>query len=320
MDYLFALAGFVLLFVGGESLVRGAVALAHRFQVSPLFTGIVVVGFGTSSPELLVCVEAVLLGKDDIAVGNIVGSNIANVMLILGVAALIQPIVSQGSVLSRDGVMMLASGVILVALGLAGETPRLAGLALLAVLAGFIAYSFRGERDGDGGVGAALVAEAEEMAATPKNPWLSLLVVVVGVLALVIGSGLLVEGATGIAMAAGVPEAVIAVSLVAVGTSLPELATVIVAALRKHADVALGNVLGSNIFNVLGVLGVTALVEPVAIAPSFMVLDMWVMLGVSALLLVFMGTGRRVSRWESGVLLAGYAGYIGVLFAMPGLG
>ncbi len=320
MDYLFALAGLVLLFLGGESLVRGAVGLARRFEVSPLFSGIVIVGFGTSAPELFVCVEAVLRGQYDIAVGNIVGSNIANVMLILGIAALIQPVISRGAVLRRDGVMMLASSLVLVALAVNGEVPRLAGGVLLAVLLAFIAYSFRGERNnGEGVLESAYVTEVTEMERTPQKLWLGLLISGVGIAALVAGSALLVEGATGIAVAAGISEAVIAVTLVAVGTSLPELATVIVAALRKHADVALGNVLGSNIFNAFGILGVTALVEPVMISAHFLRQDVWVMLGASILLLVFMATKGRVTRWESGILLTGYAGYVMFLFTIQGV-
>lgn len=310
MDYLLALGGLVLLFVGGESLVRGAVGLAQRLDVSPLFTGLFVVGFGTSAPEFVVCLEAALRGQYEITVGNIVGSNIANIMLILGVAALIQPVLSRRSILRRDGLAMLLASVVLVGLAFFGEVSRpLAALMLLALF-GFIGGCYWHERRQSGELTASVEHEVEDLGRLPNNLLVALLVSLIGALALVFGSHMLVEGATRIAVGFGVSQAVIGVTLVAIGTSLPELAAAIVAALRRHADVALGNVLGSNVFNVFGMLGLTALIKPVAIAPAFLHLDMWVMLGVSVLLLVLLATGNRLSRPESLVLLAGYTGYI----------
>ncbi|RDD61808.1 calcium/sodium antiporter [Ferruginivarius sediminum] len=316
MDYALAIGGFVLLFLGGESLVRGAVGLAQRLDTSPLFTGLVVVGFGTSAPEFVVCLEAALRGQYDITVGNIVGSNIANIMLILGLAALVQPVISRPSILRRDGFAMLAASVLLVGLAFAGGISRWMAVAMLAVLIGFIAYCFRGERNNGGVKG--YEHEIEDLGRLPHRLPLALLASAIGIAALVFGSRMLVGGATGIARDAGVSEAVIGVTLVAVGTSLPELAAALVAALRRHADVALGNVLGSNVFNVFGMLALTALIEPVAISRGFLTLDLWVMLGVSCLLLVFMKTGDRVNRMESGVLLAGYAVYVALLLGPYG--
>lgn len=310
MDYALAIGGLVLLFLGGESLLRGAVALARRLDVSTLFIGFVVVGFGTSAPELVVCLEAALQGRDDITIGNIVGSNIANVMLILGMAALIHPVVSRASVLRRDGVAMLLASVLMVGLAYAGGVDRLLAVGMLLLLAGFLGYCIRCERNG---ALAAYEEEVEDMSRLPRNGGVAALIALVGMAVLIAGGRMLVDGATGIAREAGVSEAVIGVTLVAVGTSLPELATVIVAALRKHGDVALGNVLGSNVFNVFGMLGLTALVEPVSISPAFLQLDLWVMLGVSLLLMVFMRTGYRVNRAESCVLILGYAAYVWVL-------
>ena len=311
MDYALALGGLVLLFVGGESLVRGSVGLAQRLGVSTLFIGVVVVGFGTSAPEFLVCLEAALRGQDDLTVGNIVGSNIANIMLIVGVAALIRPVLSRRSIVKRDGFAMFGASLLLVALGFYGVVNRWAAVVMLALLGAFLWYCIRCERSGDNGDGETLAGqEVEEIGSAPKSLWVSLVTAVAGVGVLVIGSNMLIDGATGIARTYGVSEAVIGVTLVALGTSLPELATAFVAAIRNHGDVALGNVLGSNVFNVLGMLGLTSLITPVAISGEFLDLDMWVMLGVSALLLVFMTTGQRVNRMESGVLLAGYSIYV----------
>jgi len=313
MEYILTLGGFVLLFLGGESLVRGAVSLARRLGVSTIFIGAVVVGFGTSAPEFLVSLEAALSGHDDVTIGNIVGSNIVNIMLILGTAAMIQPVMNRPATLRRDGSVMLLSTALLVALAYVGAVERLTGLAMLAALVGFLAYSIRCERNGQ--AEAVYEQEIADLGAAPHRLWAALLAAALGVAALVAGANMLIEGATGIARAAGIPDAVIGVTLVALGTSLPELATVLVAAFRKHADVALGSVLGSNVFNVLGMLGLTAAIEPVAIAPAFLDLDMWVMLGVSALLVVFLATGQRISRRESAVFLTGYVAYMAYLLS-----
>ena len=319
MDYVLAICGLVLLFLGGESLIRGAVGLARKLDVSPLFTGLVVVGFGTSAPEFVVCLEAALRGQYDITIGNIVGSNIANLMLILGVAALIQPILSRASILKRDGLAMLLASATLVGLAFFGEVSRLLGLGLLAMLVGFIAICWLSERAHSNGDSNDIEEEIEEIGQLPARTWVAVLAVLAGIIALVFGSNMLIEGATGIAVAFGISEAVIGVTLVAIGTSLPELAAVIVAAIRNHADVALGNVLGSNVFNVFGMLGLTAVIEPLAINRAFLDLDMWVMLGVSALLLVFLTTGNRLNRGESLLLLAGYAAYVVFLLDPAGL-
>ncbi len=319
MDYALAIGGLVLLFLGGESLIRGAVGLARKLDVSPLFTGLVVVGFGTSAPEFVVCLEAALRGQYDITIGNIVGSNIANLMLILGVAALIQPILSRASILKRDGLAMLLASATLVGLAFFGEVSRVLGLVLLAMLVGFIAICWISERAHSDGEASDIEEEIEEVGQLPARTWVAVLAVLAGIIALVSGSNMLIEGATGIALAFGISEAVIGVTLVAIGTSLPELAAVIVAAIRNHADVALGNVLGSNVFNVFGMLGLTAVIEPLAINRAFLDLDMWVMLGVSALLLVFLTTGNRLNRGESLFLLAGYAAYVVFLLDPAGV-
>ncbi|MBK1667540.1 sodium:calcium antiporter [Rhodovibrio sodomensis] len=322
MNYVLAIGGLVLLFLGGESLVRGAVGLARKLDVSPLFTGLVVVGFGTSAPEFVVCLEAALRGQYDITIGNIVGSNIANLMLILGVAGMIQPILSRASIIKRDGLAMLLGAAVLVGLAFLGEVSRLLGILLLLMLVGFIAACWISERATKNGDSSEIEEEIEEeVGKLPASTWVAVFAVLAGIVGLVLGSNMLIEGATGIARDFGISQAVIGVTLVAIGTSLPELAAVIVAAIRNHADVALGNVLGSNVFNVFGMLGLTAVIQPLTISRAFLDLDMWVMLGVSALLLVFLTTGSRLNRGESLLLLAGYTAYVVFLLdptGMPG--
>ncbi|WP_349357612.1 calcium/sodium antiporter [Stappia sp.] len=305
MDVAFVGLGLVLLFAGGEGLVRGAVSLAARLGVSPLMIGLTVVGFGTSMPELIVSLRAALAGAPDIAVGNVVGSNTANILLILGLTALIAPPPTRLPGLGRDLVVMLVAAFALAALARMGSVERGAGLALLAALAAYLAASAWLARGQDG--------EAEGLAAT-LSPLAALAFVGGGLLALMAGADLLVRGASDLARAAGISEAVIGVTVVAVGTSLPELATSIVAAWRRQPEIAVGNVVGSNIFNVLAILGATALVSPLPIAQSIRLIDIPVMLGASLALALLLSTGRRVPRTAGAGLLAAYVGYTAYLF------
>jgi len=308
-DSLFILAGLVLLFFGGEGLVRGAVAIADRFGISKLIVGMVIVGFGTSAPELLVSVQAALSGSPDIAIGNVVGSNIANVLLILGIAALIAPVPNCDRAILRDALVMVAASVWLVALLRSGAIGEVAGGAMLAALAAYLGATYWQERRRQATV---FEKEAEEVTDLPLSAPMAWGAVLLGLVFLVLGARFLVEGATGIARLFGVSEAVIGLTIVAVGTSLPELATGIVAALRRHAEVVLANVIGSNIFNILCILGVTSLIAPVPVALKFAALDGPVMLGVAggtALLLIAV---RTLGRPLGLVLLAGYALYVGV--------
>jgi len=312
------LGGFVLLFVGGEFVVRGAVALANRFGVSPLVIGLTIVGFGTSLPELWVSLNAALGGSPGIAVGNVVGSNMANMMLVMGCAALICPIMVNPAAVRRDASFMLAVTVIFIAIGMTGTVSALEGLAMVVMLLGYLGYSlWRDTKDND--AAAALHREeAEELAGRPRALWISLIELLAGFAAVGYGADLLVDGATTLARAAGVADAVIGLTVVAVGTSLPELATSIVAAYRRHSDVCLGNVLGSNIFNLFGIMGVTALAVPVPFPEQILQFDLWALLFVSLLLIPFMLSGRRIGRVEGGVLLALYAGYVTAQFLGDG--
>ncbi|WP_199257920.1 calcium/sodium antiporter [Paracoccus binzhouensis] len=312
-DFGLAAAGLVLLFLGGEGLVRGSVALAERFGLSKLIIGLVIVGFGTSTPELLVSVNAALGGSPEIALGNVVGSNIANVFLILGVAALIMPISGWKRTAVREA--LVASLVALALFGLVqGQViTRVEGFALLAVLTVYLLASYWLERREK--TLTVFEQETEEFEDVPlKRAWLPPLVSLGGIALLVIGADLLVDGSISIARAFGVPDAVIGLSLVAVGTSLPELATAIVAAVRRHSDVVLGNVIGSNIFNVLAILGTTAVIQPIEVGARFRDIDTPVMLGASCALLVLLFATQRIGRlWGIG-MLAVYAAYMIFLF------
>jgi cation:H+ antiporter len=313
------IGGFLLLVVGGELLVRGAVQVAERLGMSPLLIGLTLVGFGTSTPELVTSVQAALAGSPGIAVGNIVGSNLANILLILGLSALLLPITVTTAALRRDGALVVATAAMLTVLGLVWTLDRLAGALFLAGLAAYLGYAWRQERAAAGGHTAAFErAEAlrevhPELGAEPViRPGLLLpAALALGGLALVVlGGGFLVDGAIALARDLGVSETVIGLTIVAVGTSLPELVTSVVAALRRHADVSLGNVLGSCIYNVLGIGGVTGLISPTVVPPEIARFDSPVMLAASVMLLVFAWTGLRIGRREGACLLAGYVAYV----------
>lgn len=314
MTYLSLAAGFVLLFFGGEMVVRGAVALARRFEVSPLVIGLTIVGFGTSLPELLVCLNAALSGAPGIAVGNVIGSNLANMMLILGVAALIYPIAVNPNAVRRDGLVMALVTAIFIAVALGGSAERHEGALMLAALALYIGLSLWHDARVNGGAAQLHREEAESVTGLPKLLWQMVVLIVGGFAAVGFGADLLVDGATALARAAGVPDEVIGLTLVAVGTSLPELATSIVAAYRGHADVSIGNVIGSNIFNLFGILGVTALAVPVPFADKIVDFDLWVLGGVTLLLIPLLLTGWRLARGEALVLLALYGAYVACQF------
>lgn len=313
MDIVYIVAGLVLLFVGGEGLVRGSVSVAERLGLSKLIIGLVIVGFGTSTPELLVSVNAALDGVPEIAIGNVIGSNIANVLLIVGIAIVILPISGWNRTAVRDGLVATLVGLGLFGLLYSDVIGRVEGIVLLVVLGVYLSASYWLERrDKNSQV---FDHETEEFEDVPiKNGWLALLFVVGGIAILVFGADLLVKGAVSVARTYGVPDAVIGLSLVAVGTSLPELATAIVAALRRHSDVVLGNVIGSNIFNILAILGTTAVITPIEVSARFRELDALVMLAASVLLVVLLFAFKQIGRVWGGAMLAAYAAYMGYLF------
>ena len=303
--------GIGVLTAGGEALIRGALALAGRFGISPLLSGLLIVGFGTSTPELVVSLDAAINQRPDIAVGNVVGSNIANILLILGVCAAITPMAVKPMALRRDAVVMSIATVLFLVLASGGLLGRIEGLAFLAGLAAYLVWAYRSEVMHDAPSGEVHLAESQEVTALPASMPLTIVAVVGGIGLLIGGARILITGAVGMAENFGVSEAVIGLTMVAVGTSLPELTVGVMAALRRHADVAVGNILGSNIFNLLGSLGISAVVEPVMVNPRILGFDQWVMLGAAVLLIWFLHTGKRLSRGEGWALLACYAGYTG---------
>ncbi len=314
MDLLLIVAGIGLLYLGGEGLVRGAVALARVFGLSPMVIGLTVVSFGTSSPELAATLAAALRGVPEVAFGNVVGSNVANIGLILGPVAMIWPLSTRALFLRREMPFMLAASALLFPIVANGTVSRVEAFLLLAMLVLFVGVLFRTSDE---------YLDVEEefsrefaFGATPALKALAF--VAVGIAGLVVGAKLLISGAIGIAVAYEVSERVIGLTMVAVGTSLPELAASAVAAMKRHGDIALGNVIGSNVFNVLCILGTTALVQPIAIEVPSAHLDLAVMLGLSVLVWPFLATRMRLDRWEGAVLFALYGLYIGWLLLIRG--
>ncbi len=323
-NYLLLAGGLVLLIVGGELLVRGAARTATLLGMSPLLIGLTLVGFGTSTPELVTSVEASLRGSPGIAIGNIVGSNIANILLILGVAALLAPIAVGRQALVRDGVIVLASAVLFVGIGYLMPLDRLVGALLVASLVLYLYFAYAQEMRALPAEHSAAYDKLEahdevlpgaiQARSTSGSIWPPLVLAIAGLAVVIVGGKLLVDGAVGFARAAGISETIIGLTIVAVGTSLPELVTSVIAALRSHSDVALGNILGSNLYNILGIGGVTALIAPTAVPPEILGFDGLVMIVVSLALLVIARTGYRISRPEGAALVGGYAIYVYVIW------
>ena len=317
MDYMLILAGLVALFVGGEGLVRGAVSIAQRLGLSTILIGAVIVGFGTSTPELVVSLKAALAGQSEIALGNVVGSNIANVMLIMALAALLAPIACQAAAIKRDAWIVLCASLLLWALVPVGGVGAGAGAAMLALLLGYVVYNIRRERQEKKKLkdGTVHEHEVEELGASGHlSPVKAGLYCVVSLVLLMLGADWLVTGATNLARGFGISEAVIGLTLVAVGTSLPELATSIVAAYRRHTDVVVGNILGSNFYNILGILGVTGLVSPIPVAGQIAHQDIPLMVGVAVLTLGLILWRGVIGRPAAVVMLALYGSYMYWLF------
>lgn len=313
--YVFAGLGLVLLFGGGELLVRGAVAVSRRFSISPLLVGMTVVAWCTSAPELVVSFGAALEGRSDIAIGNIVGSNIFNILGVLGAAALIVPIVVRPTSLRRDVAVMLAASGALAIVGQTGEIGRMAGAMLMLGIGAYVWYSYRAEARAPNDPSAEMHVHESEEIEGPRSTWVGVGYFTAGLAALIVGSRLLIIGATEIAAAMGVSEAAIGLTLVAVGTSLPELATSVVAAVRRHSDVAVGNVVGSNIFNILGILGLTSVVRPIAVAERIATVDIWVMVAVALLLAPQLLWRGSIGRITGVAYLAAYVVYAVVSLA-----
>lgn len=303
MDYLLVAGGLVGLYFGAEWLLRGSIALATKLAIPTLIVSLVIVGFGTSMPELLVSVRAALSGSSDIALGNVVGSNTANILLIIGACAMIFPITHWDKGVKRDTYVMIGAAVLLLGLVQFTSIGRLAGLIMVALLLAYVAYAYV---QGKGSVEA--VDDDEVKHETLSGGFMALLILG-GLATLFVGAELLVRGATSLARDFGVSEAVIGLTVVAVGTSLPELATGIMSALRKHSDIMIGNIVGSNIFNILFILGVTSALQPIAVAPRFGEFDVPVMLGVTIGFAFLLLSHLGVRRLTAGAMLVAYVGY-----------
>lgn len=305
---LFLLLGIVLLYFGGEGLVRGSSALALRLGLTPLVVGLTVVAFGTSAPELVVSIKATLADEGALAIGNVVGSNILNIGLILGITALICPLKAQLQILRIDAPIMV--GVTLLSAWMLADLHlgRAGGAVLLTGLIGYVVFSVLYARK----VSPPSDVKAEFAEAVPAphgSIWRDLLFVGGGLVLLVAGSESFVDGAVSIARRLGISEAVIGLTIVAAGTSMPELVTSVVAALKKQPDIALGNIIGSNIFNLLGILGAAALIKPMT-GTGIKLADLYVTIAFAVALVPMLWTGQRLHRWEGAVLLGSYVGYV----------
>jgi cation:H+ antiporter len=308
MEYIYLIAGFVLLLFGGKYLVKAGVALAGRFNVSSLVIGLTVVSFGTSAPELFVSVEAAIKNSPEFAIGNVIGSNIANIALVLAVTALIFPIPVKSSSVKIDAPFMIVVSILLWILMLNGILGRIEGLVMTGMLilytVGIIYYSRKNYKDD------------RKLTAEKGGLGRILLLLVLSIGGLAFGSDLLVENARIIALHFGISERVVGITILALGTSLPELATSAIAAFKKEMDISIGNVIGSNIFNILSVLGITSLVKPIPVDRGFLSFDIFWMLGVSMLLFFFILPlkGGMLSRPKALVLFAGYCFYVYLLY------
>ncbi|WP_424990285.1 calcium/sodium antiporter [Fluviibacterium sp. S390] len=314
MDWVFVALGLVILLLAGDALVKGAVNLSLRLGVPALIVSLTIVAFGTSAPELLISINAVLDDAPGIALGNVVGSNTANILLVLGIPAMMKGLATSGCDTRHSYLLMLLASIVFIALCFAGPLTWMHGVLLLAGLTFMLVD--QGRRAHNHRNAAALVTEdPEELeGADPSLPgWRIALLLVLGLIGLPLGADLLVDGGINIARRFGISETVIGLTLIAIGTSLPELATTVMAAFRNKADVALGNVIGSNIFNLLGIIGVASLFGAIPVDPEFLSLDLWVMLAASVLIAPFVFLKWNLTRGWGVLLTVIYLGYLSIL-------
>lgn len=316
MDLAVAAAGLAILLGAGDALVRGAVALSLRLGVPALVVSLTVVAFGTSAPELLIAVKGALDGADGIVFGNVVGSNTANILLVLGAPALISRLDARDSDCFRTYLLMMFASVVFIALCWLGPLRGPHGLILLAILAYMLWDAWRtAQAHRAAGAAEAELAEGVDLEDIGMPPLRLAFFLIAGLIGLPAGAHMLIEGARGLAEGLGVSEAAIGLTLVAVGTSLPELATTVAAAIRRQADVAIGNVIGSNLFNLAAVMGVASLVAPLEAPQRFLTVDLWVMLAASAILYPFVRRMAVMGRRVGVAFLALYFAYAATAFA-----
>jgi len=314
MMYAQVIGGLIVLLVSGDILVRSAVSLSRRLGVSPLVVGLTVVAMGTSMPELVVVLDAALMDAAlnqaaEISIGNVVGSNIANVLLVLGVLALIRPVACDAKGLRIDTAVMVAASLVFAVVCMGDVVGRWQGAVMAAALAGYIAWCYRAALGGRG-PDDHYTDEVEEYENAGRPLWRSVFYILGGVAGLIVGADVLIDGAVALAHTAGVSETVIGLTVIALGTSLPELATALMAIVHRHSSLAIGNVLGSNLFNILGVVGVTAVVVPLPVPPGILDFDLWIMIAVAAAVLPFVWRRAPVGRAAGVVFLVGYLAYI----------
>lgn len=312
LDFLKLFGGFVYLLMGGDLLVRGALGLARETNIPPTVVGLTVVAMGTSAPELMVSGFSALSGYPGIAIGNVVGSNIANILLVIGVPVLIHPIICNQAGLGKQTGLMIAVSVLFILLCVFQPIGFWEGVMLVTILVGFLISATRGSSLMPGLEDAE--EELERVLGLPSYPATITLFIVLGIIALPLGADLVVEGGIGLASSWGISETVIGLSLIALGTSLPELSTTVIAALHKNSDVAIGNVIGSNLFNILAILGITAMLTDIPVDPSFVRFDLWVMLGAAVVLWLFVLMKARIGRLSGVMFLAAYASYMYMIF------
>lgn len=308
MDYLFLILGFVLLIIGGEALVKGAVSLAFKLNISPLVVGMTIVSFGTSAPELLVSISAATSGHPDVSIGAVVGSNISNLGLVLGLTVIIFPIAIGRDTLRIDWPLMILASILFFVFARNGEISTLEGIIFLAILVSFTTWLFMNSRK----QGKKVLQDVDIEIETDKKQSLilDLLYLAIGFSGLAFGADWLIDAVVNIAKENGVSEKLISVSVVAFGTSLPELVTSCTAAYRKESDISIGNLIGSNVFNLLAILGVTAIVHPIQVNATINQFDVYVMLGISALIFPLMLFGKSLNRWKGIILILIYCMYI----------
>ena len=314
MMYAQVIGGLVVLLVGGDILVRGSVSLSRRFGLSPLVIGLTVVAMGTSMPELVVVLNAALmdaaLGQAaEISIGNVVGSNVANVLLVLGIPALIRPIACDAKGLRIDATIMIAASIVFAIICVGGVVERWHGIVMVAALAAYIAWCYRaalGGREADDHY----AEEVEEYENARRPPWRSAFYILGGIAGLIVGAEVLIDGAVTLARFARVSEAVIGLTVIAIGTSLPELATVLMAIVHRHGSLAIGNVVGSNLFNILGIAGAAAIVVPLPVIPEIIAFDVWIMIGAAALIIPFVWRRAAIGRAAGVLFLAAYLAYM----------
>jgi cation:H+ antiporter len=302
MDVFHLILGFVVLFISGKYLVVGGVQLAKYFKIPTLVIGLTVVALGTSAPELLVSLKAAISGHPDISIGNVVGSNISNIALVLGITAIIFPIAITSKLIKSDWSVMMLTGVLFYILSINNILSRWEGVIFLILIVIFIIYSIRNGRR--------YYESTEDNSINIAWYW-SLIIIIISSIGLVFGAEWLVKGATEIARDFNVSERVISVSIIAFGTSIPELATSVIAAIKKETDISIGNIIGSNIFNILAILGITSTVTPINVSQPIINFDMLWMLGISLLLLLLIiGKRKKLTRWGGVILLLSYISYI----------